>query len=550
MKKKQKLYLLLSLVVGMIFMSGARGETTSAVEELYKNLTIDQKVGQLFIFGFHGKNYNRQLDKTIKDLSPGGFISFSHNISSPLQTVQLNRKIQSHAYNYSKLPILLMVDQEGGSVARIKTRPNAPSAQSLGETRNKWVAEDSGKIIGKLLHLLGFSMNLAPVVDLSNPLSKDFIGSRSFGDDPVFVSEMGSEFARGLESSGIIPTFKHFPGHGDLAADSHKRTPQKNLDLDHLMTRDLIPFRGAQRNSGSAVMVAHVALPKIDPSGLPASFSPLIINDLLRSRLGFQGLAITDDIEMGGAKFFKTVGERAIHAILAGNDMVMVAWSYKKQKEAYEAVRRAVLSGVIPQERFESAVKRVLSAKAKILDRGDFFTAPTQKEFLTQLRGSIRALKHLTTSLNKRKFEATLREKSFSDKQQKFLGQLSSAGKVFVFSSDQKFYRAFRQAYKKSNSNFVLLKKAQKMNMKQFGDLTSIHLYYVTGKGSARILNTASDEFKKRTIVVNGSSVGDLNQADKFLGVINLGTRNYLSGKWLGELMYQKRFSHRSPAGS
>lgn len=286
---------------------------------------------------------NHQLKDTLETLYPGAIISFKRNIKTPWQTAELNSMAQEISLKNTNLPLLIMVDQEGGVVSRIKTRPYSPSALSIGFTENPSLAKEAGLATGKVLSLVGFNMNLAPVVDISDPFQTNFIGNRSFGKDPHLVKVMGQKFADGLEDSGVLPTLKHFPGHGGSIKDSHYSLPSKLSSEEELLANDLIPFSHFSKGTfPGAVMVAHISFPNIDSSGLPATFSKVLINNVLRERLGFEGLIITDDIEMHGAKIIPSVGERAVRAIEAGNDMVMIAWTKKIKKAAYNALLNAV----------------------------------------------------------------------------------------------------------------------------------------------------------------------------------------------------------------
>ncbi|MCB0392078.1 MAG: glycoside hydrolase family 3 protein, partial [Bdellovibrionales bacterium] len=235
-------------------------DLTTKVEQLISEMTIEKKIGQLLILGFAGTNVNHQLKDTLETLYPGAIISFKRNIKTPWQTAELNSMAQEISLKNTNLPLLIMVDQEGGVVSRIKTRPYSPSALSIGFTENPSLAKEAGLATGKVLSLVGFNMNLAPVVDISDPFQTNFIGNRSFGKDPHLVKVMGQKFADGLEDSGVLPTLKHFPGHGGSIKDSHYSLPSKLSSEEELLANDLIPFSHFSKGTfPGAVMVAHIS---------------------------------------------------------------------------------------------------------------------------------------------------------------------------------------------------------------------------------------------------------------------------------------------------
>ena len=186
-------------------------------------------------------------------------------------------------------------------------------------------------------------MNLAPVVDISDTHDTDYLGNRSFSHQKEIVNKMSTAFSRGFVNAGILPTAKHFPGHGGTKTDSHLLTPYKQVTLTELLFNDLEPYKEMQNQRiPFAIMASHISYPLIDSSKKPASFSSLILKNVLRKGMGFNGILLTDDIQMGGARSNQwTIGDRAIQAILAGNDLIMVGWNYKDQKQAVQSVIQA-----------------------------------------------------------------------------------------------------------------------------------------------------------------------------------------------------------------
>ena len=512
------------------------------VSTLYNKLSLKQKIAQIFIFGFRGTEFHHSLKKTFDSNVPGSLIVFKHNIKKPSQIARLNYQAQKLAIKKTGIPLFIMVDQEGGSVTRIRTKPNAPSAQSLGMTQNPSLSEETGRITGKILSLLGFNMNLAPVVDLSHPLTRDFIGTRSFGSNPFEVRNMSHRFAQGMEQSGILSTFKHFPGHGGIITDSHKKTPMKNESLQSLLQTDLVPFSHfSQTNIPSAIMVAHISFPQIDSSGLPATFSKTLVTDVLKNKMGYSGLILTDDIEMNGAKAFSSVGERAIRAFEAGNDMIMVAWTRRRQKQALRAMLKAVKSGRIKTSQIERAVKKIIAFK---LSRRHSIIKPNIKELNAQLKKEIKDLKATANHVSFLNFERATQ--NYSDLFQK----IDSKQKIIVFSADGLFYKSFKQFVKNPVQFYPLLRKRKNaIDLYMAKNKDSIGFYYVTGKGTAKILNTIDDQTSSRLIIINSDSPGLIKRKNRFKAVINVHSKNYHSGEWVGSyFIRQKMPNRRNPA--
>jgi beta-N-acetylhexosaminidase len=328
------------------------------------NLSLEQKVGQLFIFGFGGKKVTPLIENQIRTLKPGAFLLFGRNIQTLKQTSELNSELQQTSLKYSRLPLFLAVDQEGGNVSRIHTSPSLPSAYTIGNTNEPTLAFQAGKVTGDMLRTLGFNMNLAPVLDITDDKLNSFVGTRSFSESPHKISSMGVAFAQGLSEAKILPIAKHFPGHGPIALDTHQMTPKRNISSSELFASDLIPFlQFANSNFSSGIMVAHIAFPNIDKSELPATYSRKMVTDILSQQMKYKGLIMTDDIEMAGANSYKRIEDRAVAAIRAGNDLVMVGWSPRLQRRAVAAVIAAVKKGTLPMERINQSVRKILALK-------------------------------------------------------------------------------------------------------------------------------------------------------------------------------------------
>lgn len=335
-------------------------------------MSLEEKVGQLFLIGFQGQDLSQGLEKTIEEIKPGGILVFKKNIKSPDAIAELNRKAQLASFKSSRTPLFVAIDQEGGRVTRIQTQPGQPSPQAIGITKDQTLAQDLALEIGTILRSLGFNMNLAPVLDVSPEGKKTFIGTRSFGGNVEVVSALSSAFSKGLMNANVMPTAKHFPGTGAVENDPHLSVVKKSMDRESLLNHHVKPYRSfAKLSTNTAIMISHVVYPEIDNSGLPATFSKSIMQDLLRRDLGFQGLIVTDDLLMAGAKVYKTSGESAEAAFNAGADLLMFAWSRKEQKVAHAYLIEAVKTGKITEERLNESVFRIMQAKSAYFHRDD-----------------------------------------------------------------------------------------------------------------------------------------------------------------------------------
>ena len=250
-------------------------QTDQKIKKMIRSMPLEKQVGQLFIFGFTGSNIEKSLKRKINSFSPGAIIVFGRNIKTLKQIRDLNSKAQKLAMENSKIPLLIAVDQEGGQVIRIKTSPSLPSPKTLALTNNDPLVQEVGYVTGRLMVNLGFNMNLAPVVDISEPHQVDFLGNRSFSHKKEVVNKMSIAFSKGLINAGILPTAKHFPGHGGVKADSHLSTPYKQITLTELLFNDLQPYKQMQNQRiPFAIMASHISYPLIDYSKRPASLSP------------------------------------------------------------------------------------------------------------------------------------------------------------------------------------------------------------------------------------------------------------------------------------
>jgi len=328
-------------------------------------MTLEEKVGQLFMVQVPGR-VAADFEETIERYHVGGVIyfNFNENIPVPLDA----RRVQDLSNGIQRIarrrrvpvPLLIATDQEGGLVGRV-TEPGTvfPGAMALGATRSAGFARQAARATAVELRALGISMNFAPVVDVNVAPANPVIGIRSFGEDPELVSRLGAAQVRGYERAGVAATAKHFPGHGDTAVDSHFGLPIITHDRATLDRVDLAPFRAAIAAGADAVMTAHIVVPALDPSGLPATLSRPILTGLLRAELGFRGLIVTDSLDMSGANVLPP--ERVpVEAFKAGADVLL---NPPDVGLAYRSVLAAVRSGEIAERRVDASVRRILRLK-------------------------------------------------------------------------------------------------------------------------------------------------------------------------------------------
>lgn len=337
------------------------------IRKMVDDMTLEEKIGQMFIVGFEGY----ELDENIKDLilnkQVGGIILFSKNISTVEQTRNIINEL-NELNNRNKAKLFISVDEEGGIVSRIpKDVGNFESAWSVGSTGDLDYAFEHGKAIGTALSNLGFNVDFAPVLDVNSNPSNPVIGVRAFSDDPYVVRDMATQVYNGLKAKGIIAVGKHFPGHGDTSIDSHEAVPVINKSIEELQQLELIPFEYAINQGIPMIMTSHLLLPQLDSEEV-ASLSPKIINDLLREKLNFKGVTITDDMVMGGVTENYTVEEGIVKAIEAGQDMVILSGEYENQLAAINVVIETVNSGRISEDSIDESVYRILSLKNEYLN--------------------------------------------------------------------------------------------------------------------------------------------------------------------------------------
>jgi beta-N-acetylhexosaminidase len=328
--------------------------------------TLREKIGQMVMCGFDGKQPTDGIRMLIREYRIGGIIYFRRNVGTAEETASLSAALQEAAADVSDVPLWIAVDQEGGMVARIdRDVAVMPGNMALGAARDAGLAYETALASARDLRRMGINFNLAPCLDVNNNPANPVIGVRSYGERPELVAKLGSAAIRGYQAGGVAACAKHFPGHGDTVADSHLELPVVPHDPRRLDRVELAPFRAAVEAGVDAVMTAHVRFPAHEDRAIPATLSPRILTGLLRERLGFSGMIVTDCLEMKAISDTVGVGRGAVMAVKAGADLVLVSHRLDRQLKALEALHDAVLSGEIGMERIDDAVRRILAAKRR-----------------------------------------------------------------------------------------------------------------------------------------------------------------------------------------
>ncbi len=344
--------------------SGSQGASKQAwVEETLASMSLAEKVGQLIVGGapstytpLDSESFKR-IREEIERWHLGGYHAFRGDLYSASFLI---RRMQEAA----RIPLLITADLEAGTGLIFEGGTRFPRHMALAATGKPELARQAAAITAQEARLLGVHVNFAPVTDVNSNPENPIINIRSFGEDPESVGAMAAAYIEGIQSNGLLATAKHFPGHGDTAADSHLELATVDAPLEQLQRIDLIPFEKSIQAGVAAIMTAHLSVPALEPNPkLPATLSKRILSDLLRERMGFQGLIFTDAMNMAGVTSHYSVGEGAVRAIEAGADLVLFPVSVAK---AHDGLLKAVRSGRLSKERIEASVRRILAAKARV----------------------------------------------------------------------------------------------------------------------------------------------------------------------------------------
>ncbi|MBM9578400.1 glycoside hydrolase family 3 protein [Leptospira sp. 201903070] len=306
---------------------GWDGYLESQAKSIVDKMSPEELAGQVIHVAIPGKTLDQTAEKEIEEILPGGIILFGMNLGTKQEILKLNYELQRKSLKHSKLPLLISVDQEGGRVLRVKDGVTQfPGAMALGQAKNADYAYKVGFVTSYQLRKLGLNLVFAPDLDINNNPDNPVINTRSLGSSPEMVSKAGIGYEKGARLGGAIPTIKHFPGHGDTNVDSHLGLPKIDKNLEELEKMELIPFKESIAQGAEVVMSAHILYPKLDPN-LPATLSSKILTGILRERMGFKGVIITDAMEMNAISVHYKDTDPGVLALLAGADiLLMTSW--------------------------------------------------------------------------------------------------------------------------------------------------------------------------------------------------------------------------------
>ena len=330
------------------------------VDSIYSNMSLQEKVGQLFMVDIYSSDPKEKKDK-VKDLIQNQYIGgIIFSKGGPKQQVQLNNEFQA----LSRTPLIMAMDAEWGLAMRLDSTFAYPWNMTLGAISDNKIIQKIGKRIGEHTKRIGMHINFAPVVDININPANPIIGNRSFGEDKYNVTEKSVAFMKGMQEAGIISNAKHFPGHGDTDADSHLSLPTINFTRERIDSIELFPYRRLIKEGLGSVMVAHLNIPALDARpNFPSSLSNKVVTDLLQGELGFNGLIFTDALSMKGVANYNEPGAIDLAAFIAGNDVLLISEDIPK---AHGAIIKAYNEGIITEERLMRSVKKILFAKYKV----------------------------------------------------------------------------------------------------------------------------------------------------------------------------------------
>lgn len=348
------------------------------VEKIMDDMTIEEKIGQM-IFAFYNKDVvDDELKDIITNTKIGGFVLFAKNFSTYEKTLSFIKEVKK----YNSIPLFISIDQEGGKIQRLNelrdvSVSDIPYMYDLGSMNDKELSYNVGKVIAEELRVFGINMDFAPVLDIYSNSLNTVIGKRAFGSDYKTVTNNALSLAKGLEDNGIIPVYKHFPGHGDTIIDSHEDLPIITKSREELLNFELIPFKRAIDSGANIIMVGHLAVPSITKDNTPASLSKELISDFLKDELGYRGLVITDALNMKALTNYYSEDELCPIAVKAGVDLLLMPSS---PKVCLTSVINEIQKGNISIDRINESVRKIL--KLKYLKIDENYNNYLPKEFL------------------------------------------------------------------------------------------------------------------------------------------------------------------------
>ena len=385
------------------------------IEDKIANMTLDEKIGQMLMLEFrywedeNGElkevtELNEDIKNAIIKYKVGGIILFAENVHDTEQTTKLTHNIQKAAIENGLDPLLISIDQEGGIVVRLGTGTSLPGNMALGATKDKKLAYEYGKIIADEIKALGINVNLAPVMDTNNNPNNPVIGLRSISSDPKLVGELGSEVVKGIQDQGVSAAIKHFPGHGDTETDSHLGLPVVDKTYEEVEKLELVPFKKAADDGVDMIMTAHISYPKLEKDtaiskkdgsvvGIPATLSDDIITGIIREKMNYDGIVITDAMKMQAIADHFGEEDAVVMAIKAGVDIPLMPALLQKNADLEKLdnivgrIKNELDLGNITEKQIDNSVYRILDLKYRrgILDL-DQYNKPLEEKIDNALK--------------------------------------------------------------------------------------------------------------------------------------------------------------------
>lgn len=387
MKKKLLIIFLIFITIIFLFIISKKVIKVNAedyIDKMINEMTIEEKIAQMLIIEYPSNNIDNKLKKLLKEVKPGGFIITKENIT----TYDKTKQFIDYLKNNSDIPLIISMDQEGGTVQRLQyiTDINPlyiPSMYYLGKTNNTSLAYNIGKILAQQLRTLGINVVYAPVCDIYTNINNTVIGKRSFGSSPTLVSKMCSSVAKGLEDNKVIPTIKHFPGHGDTSVDSHISLPIINKTYRQLENEEFIPFKNNIKDNIKLIMIGHLALPKVTGNNIPATLSKEITTNILKNELNYKGLIITDSLQMKALTDNYTEEQIYTMSIEAGADLLLMP---SNVNNAIKYIKEN-----ISEQRINESVKKILLFKYTYLNEDNsldksYLNNSNQQYYINQIK--------------------------------------------------------------------------------------------------------------------------------------------------------------------
>ncbi|MFA5604000.1 MAG: beta-N-acetylhexosaminidase [Bacilli bacterium] len=377
---KRKITILIAIFISILIITGCLNrkidfESLSIEEKVnyhIKNMSLEEKIAQMLIVYYNSDSFDNNLKGTLESVKPGGFILQGINITNYEDTLNYVKQIKET----SQIPMFISIDQEGGLVQRLYNLKDIkptyiPSMYDVGKLNDKDVAYQVGEVMAKELRTIGVNLTFAPVIDIYTNEENTVIGSRAFGTTKEVVINNAIPLANGLFDNGVIPVFKHFPGHGDTHVDSHVGLPIVNKTLNQLKELELLPFKEAIQNNAKMIMVGHIAYPNITGDYTPATLSNKMINEVLRKELNFNGVVITDALNMGALTENYTDVEIYEKAINAGVDILLMPNGSTK---AISLIKESISNGKITEDRINQSLRRILTLKYEQLNDDNYLS--------------------------------------------------------------------------------------------------------------------------------------------------------------------------------